>query len=247
MKTGGIVVLVILLLLLAAGVGWVIFARLRAQRLGLPPPSWLSFIPFQSSSRSSYGVQPAPSSIGGWFQDRIRSIRGGFNKRMAAGSYEGAGTTNRSTARHGFGPLDPDDAWDTRVGAEADAYYYNEEQELGLHTNQHGNSSRLDIGGGASISNTAYLGGGAMGGSSYDMNVPSVATAGSEAEDRGRSRVRNPVAGTSNPFDDDADPSNISLRGVSPRPIVDAAGGNHGRDRQPESPTERRSMFRENV
>ncbi|CAK7568122.1 MAG: hypothetical protein SEPTF4163_006105 [Sporothrix epigloea] len=254
MKTGGIIVLIIVLLLVAAGVGWVILARLRAQRLGLPPPSFLSLIPFRSSSRSNYGVQPAPSGIGSWFQDGIRRIRGGLNKRMATGSYEGAGTSNRGTARHGFGPLDPDDAWDTRVGAEADAYYYNEEQELGLHTNQHANSSRLDIGGGASISNTAYLGGGAMGGSSYDMNVPSAATAGSgvgvgeEVEERGRTRGRNPIGSAPNPFDDDADPSNMSLRGVSPRPMVETGGsGNHGRDGQPESPTERRSMFRENV
>ena len=42
MKTGGIIVLIIVLLLVAAGVGWVILARLRAQRLGvgaLPPPT----------------------------------------------------------------------------------------------------------------------------------------------------------------------------------------------------------------
>ncbi|CAK7235212.1 hypothetical protein SBRCBS47491_009215 [Sporothrix bragantina] len=256
MQTGGIVVLVIVLLLLAVGIGWVVFSRLRAQRLGLPPPSWSSFIPFRDSTRSSYGVQPAPSGIGGWFQDKFRGLRGGRNNRTAAGAYEGAGTSSRGAARHGFGPLDPDDAWDSRVGAEADAYYYNEEQELGLHTNQHANSSRLDIGGGASVSNTAYLGGGGMGGSSYDMNVPSATAAGSggdDFEERGRTRGRAGGAGGNsapNPFDDDAaDPSNISLRGVSPRPMADATAGSggHGHDGQPESPTERRSMFRENV
>ncbi|CAK7197425.1 hypothetical protein SEUCBS139899_000072 [Sporothrix eucalyptigena] len=258
MKTGGIVVLVIVLLLLAAGVGWIVFARLRAQRLGLPPPSWSSFIPFRDSSRSSYGVQPAPSGIGSWFQDHFRRLKGGRNNRTAAGAYEGAGPASRGAARHGFGPLDPDDAWDSRVGAEADAYYYNEEQELGLHPNQHANSSRLEIGGGASISNTAYLGGGGMGGSSYDMNVPTVTTTTGggrdEFEERGRTRGRSPgtnasaTQGGPNPFDDDVEPSNISLRGVSPRPMVDTdASGHDGHDGQPESPTERRSMFRENV
>ncbi|ERS99782.1 uncharacterized protein SPSK_09670 [Sporothrix schenckii 1099-18] len=268
MKTGGIVVLVIVLLLLAAGVGWIVFARLRAQRLGLPPPPWVSFIPFYNSSRSSYGVQPAPSGIGGWFQDRFRSLKGGRNNRTAAGAYEGAGTSGRGAARHGFGPLDPDDAWDSRVGAEADAYYYNEEQELGLHAggNPHANSSRLDVGGGGgggARADTAYLGGGGMGGSSYDMNVPAATSShGDDAfEERGRARGRSPHPATGasgggggggsapNPFDDDAaDPSNISLRGVSPRPMIDTGvHDGHNDSHNPESPTERRSMFHENV
>ncbi|CAK7215825.1 hypothetical protein SCUCBS95973_002609 [Sporothrix curviconia] len=255
MRTGGIVVLVIVLLLLAAGVGWIVFARLRAQRLGLPPPSWTSFIPFRGSSRSSYGVQPAPSGIGGWFQEHFRRLRGGGgrNNRTAAGAYEGAGTSSRGAARQGFGPLDPDDAWDARVGAEADAYYYNEEQELGLHTNQHANnnSSRLDIGGGASVSNTAYLGsGGGLAGSSYDMNVPTATIGDDGFEERGRTRGRSPGTSAPNPFDDDAaDPSNMSLRGVSPRPMGDGAAGSGGLGQggQPDSPTERRSMFRESV
>lgn len=176
----------------------------------------------------------------------------GRNNRTAAGAYEGAGPAGqgaRGAARQGFGPLDPDDAWDSRVGAEADAYYYNEEQELGLHgghqQQQRNNASQLNV----ASSNTAYLGGGGMGGSSYDMNVP--ADGGEELQERGRTRGRSPHAGGANdpnPFDDDADPSNISLRGVSPRPIVDTnlgAGGDHGN--KPDSPTERRSMFRENV
>lgn len=97
-----------------------------------------------------------------------------------------------------------------------------------------------------------------MGGSSYDMNVPAAAAGDDDFEERGRTRGRSPhpatgAGGGSNPFDDDAaDPSNISLRGVSPRPIVDTdvsgggGGGNHD-SHNPESPTERRSMFRENV
>lgn len=201
-------------------------------------------------------MQPAPSGIGGWFQDRFRSLKGGRNNRTAAGAYEGAGSSGRGAARHGFGPLDPDDAWDSRVGAEADAFYYNEEQELGLHTggNQHANSSRLNVD--SAPSNTAYLGGGGMGGSSYDMNVPAAVPShgDDEFEERGRTRGRSPhpatgSSGAPNPFDDDAaDPSNISLRGVSPRPIIDTGvhGGNN-ESHNPESPTERRSMFRENV
>ncbi|OAA65719.1 hypothetical protein SPI_02506 [Niveomyces insectorum RCEF 264] len=264
MRTAGVIVLVIILLLAAAGVGWVLFARFRAQRLGLPPPSWSSFVPFSSSSRSSYGVQPAPGGVGGWINDRWRRFKN-RNNRTAVGAYEGAGGLGAGRGgptRRGFGPLDPDDAWDARVGAEADAYYYNEEQELGLHPgqgsvqSQPGGSNRLNVG-----NNTGYVG---AGGSSYDMNLAAdvgVASADrlEDEEVRGRTRGRSPQgglgAGGPNPFDDDADPSNISLRGVSPRPIVDTASTasrvvgdatSHGNDKA-DSPTERRSMFRENV
>lgn len=236
MKTGGVVILVIVLLLLAAAAGWVLFARLRAQRLGLPPPAWSSFIPFREGSSSSFGVQPAPGGIGAWFSDRLQGFKNlkNRNNRTAAGAYEGGGAAPRG--RRGFGPLDPDEAWDSRVGAEADAFYYNEEQELGL--NPQNQNSRLNV------TNTSYHG---YNGSSYDMNVPAEA----HDEPRGRSRDRSPntntTAGGLNPFDDDADPSNMSLRGVSPRPITDAGPSATHDAHKADSPTERKSMFRENV
>ncbi|KAL9943390.1 hypothetical protein ACHAO5_006975 [Verticillium nonalfalfae] len=77
-----------------------------------------------------------------------------------------------------------------------------------------------------------------------------------ELGDRGRSaghgyqsQVHRGGAG-SNPFDDDAEPSNIGgLRGVSPRPIDTGAATQQQQQQGPKggSPTERRSMFRENV
>lgn len=79
------------------------------------------------------------------------------------------------------------------------------------------------------------------GGGSYRMNAP-------QEEDRGRRASRSPGSGPGgrNPFDDDAQ---ASLRGVSPRPIETnlktkrpgTAGSGDS------SPTERRSVFRENV
>lgn len=246
-STAGTIIIVILVLAVAAAVGWVLYARWRAQRLGLPPPSWSSFIPFRKSEQP-YGVQPAPGGVVGWFNDQIRKFRN-RNNRTAAGAYEGAPLGGAARpGRRGFGPLDPDEAWDTRVGTEADAYgpggYY-EEQELGLAP-RHG------------AEDTAY-----GGGSSYPMNLaatPSAAPAGfGEEEGRGRTLSRSPgpggqglgVPGKSgaNPFDDDAEPSNMSLRGVSPRPIdTERAASSHGKDPgSGESPTERRSVFRENV
>jgi hypothetical protein len=85
-------------------------------------------------------------------------------------------------------------------------------------------------------------------------------------EDRGRALSREPepyiggsqagldrrydeeigVKPTTNPFDDAAEPSNVSLRGLSPRPVIDTSKG-HVKGQDSDSPTERRSMFRENM
>lgn len=134
------------------------------------------------------------------------------------------------------------------MGNEADAYggYY-EEQELG---NRHG---------GNPYGNDPYSGSG------YPMNLAATPGhapqeyGGAHHEARGRSRDRDalglPGQGTGggsrsgqNPFDDDhAERSNISLRGVSPRPIDTSVArvGNNGPPS--DSPTERKSVFRENV
>ena len=109
----------------------------------------------------------------------------------------------------GFGAMDPDEAWDTRVGNEGDVYdpeggYY-EEQELSLR---------------------APAGDGAYAGHGYGN------ARGTELDER-----YNEAMGRGNPF---ADHEDVNLRDVSPRP--------HD-DRLPvdDSPTERRSMFKENV
>ncbi|KAK0701827.1 hypothetical protein B0T26DRAFT_659400 [Lasiosphaeria miniovina] len=242
-----IAVIVIVLLLLAAGVGWVVFARLRAQRLGLPPPPFTSYLPFVKSKPSAapYGPpQPAPGGIVGWFNDRIRMFKN-RNSRTAAGAYEQSG--GPGGGRRGFGPLDPDEAWDSRVGGHhdgGDGYGYYEEQELGLAP-QHS----------AAVGDTSYRGGGAPApddDGSYQMNL-------AVDESRGRTRSRSPgyaVTGgaqPSNPFEDDAEPSNMSLRGISPRPIdttsAVAAGKKpaKGPGDDDNSPTERKSIFREDV
>lgn len=162
------------------------------------------------------------------------------NNRTAAGAYEGA-PRGGAGGRRGFGPLDPDEAWDARVGNEADNYgpggYY-EEQELGLHS-QGPYTSHLHT-----DDNTSYSGAhGGDGSDSYAMNL--AATPRPEEQSRGRSRE---VAGGSrNPFDDDAaEPSNISLRGVSPRPIDGETQG-HQNKVSADNASERRSIFKENV
>lgn len=143
------------------------------------------------------------------------------NNRSAAGAYEQP-LQSGAAGRRGFGPLDPDEAWDARVGTEADGYGYLEEQELGRR------------------GNTEYSGGG-----SYNMNLAATPLPQYGDEERGRSGG----PAIKNPFDDDAV---SSLRGVSPRPIDTAAGQTHkSKGGEPQaggdSPVDRRSVFRENV
>ncbi|KAK4993611.1 hypothetical protein LTR50_000221 [Elasticomyces elasticus] len=248
MSGWGIFFAIVIVLIILAAIGWTVFTHLRARRLGLPPPS---LNPFSSSHRrrrdTSYTAPaPAPGGIRGWLSTRFRNLR---NSRTAGGAYESTGPGYAGAAargRRGFGALDPDEAWDARVGNEA----YYEEQELGLQ----------DAGAAAQ--------GGPYGGRGYEGvgAAQGIGVAGIE-EGRGRSRSRQRVlderyeeevhhAGQ-NPFGDQAERSNVSLRGVSPRPVADGMAGEGGsrghRAGQPslgppeDSPTERRSMFRENM
>lgn len=159
--------------------------------------------------------------------DKWHSFRSG---RTAGGAYEGTsygGERGEYSAggRRGFGPLGPDEAWDARVDNEGGGYY--EEQELGLQDPSHG----------------PYGGGG----------YGDVGLGGAEAS-RGRSRSRSREA-RSNPFGEQAEESNMSLRSISPRPDVEQPSQpqapRHKRGASnlsaEESPTERRSMFREDV
>ncbi|KAF3766775.1 hypothetical protein M406DRAFT_274183 [Cryphonectria parasitica EP155] len=239
--TAGAIIITVLVLAAVAAIGWVGYSRWRAQKLGLPPPSFTSFVPFLKSDRSnnSYGGPgPRPGGIQGWFSDQMHKFKN-RNNRTAAGAYEGGGGSSAATGRRGFGALDPDEAWDARVGNEADNYgpggYY-EEQELGLH-------DRGPYGRDNTAYDGAHHGGGGLRADPYPMNLAATPRTdeGFDAE-RGRG-----VAGR-NPFDDDAaEPSNISLRGVSPRPMEAEHGQSSKQQQQPESPTERRSIFREGV
>lgn len=179
-NTAGGIVIAVVVILLAAGIAWIVFTQLRARRLGLPPPTLADYIPFyksESSNAGSYGPpRPAPGGVVGWFNDQIRKFKN-RNNRSATGAYEqplqGGGP------RRGFGPLDPDEAWDARVGVEADSYY--EEQPR----------------------DTAYPGaGGSRGDDGYAMNLAGPYGRDDEEEDRGRSG-----RGRSNPFDDDQEAS----------------------------------------
>ena len=216
---------------------WIVYTHIRARRLGLPQPTLSSYNPFNSSSSNPYGgPSPAPGGIIGWFNDKIRGFRN-RNNRSAGGAYEenlGSNIRSGRGTTRGFGPLDPDEAWDAHVGTEADGYGphgYEEEHELGLHH------------------------------PSGIAPTPIGAPPGYE-EERGRAVTRAPEPHTGlhtgydeagsrpsqNPFDDSAEPSNVSLRGVSPRPVADSRSQGHLKGQESlDSQTERRSLFREEM
>ncbi|KAK1074094.1 hypothetical protein LTR74_001341 [Friedmanniomyces endolithicus] len=253
----GVFIILLLVVLIGGGGGYILYTNYRARRLGLPPPS---LNPFSSSRRrgetnnTSYRAPaPAPDGVLGWLSNKWHALR---NPRTAGGAYEstgygGAAAPNRD--RRGFGPLDPDEAWSAHVDNEASGYY--EEQELGLQDPAHG----------------------PYGGRGYGGDIGAGIGVGGIEEGRGRSRSRQRELdgrydeevhgagatrqgggeGKLNPFGDQA--AAASLRSVSPRPHVDTSGGRavsaHKKGNSSlgtvgsadNSPTERRSMFREDV
>jgi hypothetical protein len=229
---GGLIFLLLILLVPLAATIYILYTRLRAQRAGLPPPSLSSYNPFAKRTRPS---QNDPVSFGfvGWVRSKLHS----------SSSFRG-GTYEQPLGRRGARGLDPDEAWDARVGNEADGYgtggYY-EEQELDLHP---------------SLSGEAYAGGGY--GDGHGQILPDYE---SDEAQRGRSinrggesriggtqqgldRRYDEEMGRGDPFRDGAERSD--LRGISSRPVADNERGHRNTD-SGDSTTERRSIFREDV
>lgn len=227
-STGGGIAIAVVVLAAAAAIGWYAFTQMRARRLGLPPPTLSSYLPWKRSDNPFGPPRPAPGGVVGWVNDQVRKFKN-RNNRSAAGAYEQPLQGSAGGGRRGFGPLDPDEAWDARVGQEADGYGYYEPQEQ--------NSAR----------NTEYTG------ASYNMNLATAPAGGRGLDDdveRGRRLSRDPPShgpGSRNPFDDDAE---ASLRGVSPRPMESGPAGPKQPQRRGSEDsvrTERRSVFRENM
>ncbi|KAH7138808.1 hypothetical protein B0J11DRAFT_24851 [Dendryphion nanum] len=240
---GGVIFLIVLIFLLLGGYGgWVLWSRIQANRLGLPPPSLNPFARGGGGGGGGGGSNypaPAPGGIKGFFDNTIRKFKN-RNNRSAAGAYEEPSGYGQTRGRGAGNRLDPDEAWSARVGDEA----YYEEQELGLQGPPGGNTG---------YSNTPY-------------GAPSPGFQSHQEPERGRSRNREYDEGLQvdsrsarDPFSDD---HAASLRGVSPRPLdhgQDTSYGGGASIQGPvvkkvptggsdqNSPTERRSMFRENM
>ncbi|KAF2263747.1 hypothetical protein CC78DRAFT_266256 [Lojkania enalia] len=220
---GGIIFLIILLVLVVGGYGgWVLYSRIQAKRLGLPSPSLNPF----ARGDSNYPA-PAPGGIRGWFDTQIRKFKN-RNNRYASGAYEEPSGYSGARGRGAGHRLDPDEAWDARVGNEA----YYEEQELGLHA-----------------PNTAYGGGIGYGAPSPGFQEERGRSRTREYDDSLHSDARNPfgddnaasLRGVSpRPLDTHQDTSYGGAAQVAPGHKKQGSGDN--------SPTEsRRSVFRENM
>lgn len=272
-----VILIVLLIPALAFGI-YVLYIRYHAKRANLPPPP-LPFFgrsnPFSDRNSTGGGSGGGNSGARGGILKTIRSkipFLAKSNPRTGAGAYEqplaqgGGGRAARG--------LDPDEAWDTRVGIEADGYgqggYY-EEQELGLRP----------------ASNQTYSGGGYGDPLSTTVVLPeygaSASTSPPEEPRRGRSRSREaadyiggsqqrqrsgldarydeemglqPGTKRDDPFADNT-AERSDLRGVGLRPVVETEGGGaspfglsaHEKtgSGSGDSPTERRSLFRENI
>jgi hypothetical protein len=208
MNGGWVFLIILILAILLGGGGYLAYRKFYLKRNDLPTFNYPA---------------PAPSGL----VDRVKEAWGRLRnpKTQTGAGYEPSGGYRGASGGRRGHALDPDEAWDSRVGNEAEIYGPNsghyEEQELGLHQP------------------TEYRGGG--GGAGFRQAETLGAPAGGAAD-----RSRSP--GRSNPFGDD---NAASLRSVSPRPHLDTSGGGaqpQGRGSAESSPTfERRSIFRENV
>lgn len=233
----GAFLLALLAIILISAIAWIIFIHFRARRLGLPTPTFSSYNPF--ASRSAYTPQPRSGGLVGWVSDKFRSFRS-RRARTAGGAYEeplGAYGAGGRGARSGFGALDPDEAWDARVGNEAD--YYREEHEVGLHAD------------------TGYSGAGGEERGRTRGRRGEEGPYGTESQRELDRRYEEEMGGqqqgvvkagggsqSRNPFDDSA-AVGTSLRGVSPRPDKGDGHEHDGLGGDPDSPTGKRSSFRE--
>lgn len=234
---GWLVFAIILILVLSSSYfGWYFYARWNASRNGLPPPSMNPMVAFSSSSGAEASNYPGPAPTG---------IKGWINTQVR----KFKNRNNRYTTGSGYEDAGYGNSRGVGGGRGAGSRLdpdeawssrvgdeaYYEEQELGLHEPASTHQSANPF-------------------------------AGEPA--RGRSRTRDSydehldAHGGKNPFGDD---NAASLRGVSPRPVMDADTGYHGAatatmpsakphrkngsvDSHDDSPTEsRRSVFREAI
>lgn len=187
----------------------------------------------RQSAREAGGFTSSSNPVVAFFKKTISSLR---NKRSQTGAgYEGAGYAaprggGTGRAAHG-GPLDPDEAWDSRVGNESEIYgpggYY-EETELGLHPQS-----------------TAYTGA-AYGGPAGRLSTDGAGFAPAPGLSAGGNDARGRTSTGENPFGDHAEES--SLRSISPRPFEQAQNQNIKKvSSRANSPTGRRSLFKEDI
>ena len=254
MRGWGLFFFLLFLLLIFASVGYIAFTQYRARRAGLPPPHWKSYVPFLSSPSSSSSNYPSPRTANPleWIKDKFAGLR---NKRTARGAYEetgaGGGGGGAGAAEQGYagggrgrGARAEDDAWDSRMGRDHDG-------DIGIDDHAAGGAGGYAGPGGyyeeESLGLAPTPGLGAP--EPYSSNAQTEYLGANTSYEPQRGRSKSPSG--SNPFGDHHESG--SLRDVSPRPVKEQ-GHLRGQDslssappKEGDSPTSRRSMFREGL
>lgn len=92
-----------------------VYTQLRARRLGLPAPSWRTYVPFVKNNKRSAPSSYEPArGTGNGFVGAVKGVFGAGNT-----GYSGANTRSARTRE----ALDPDQAWDSRIVDEEDISY----------------------------------------------------------------------------------------------------------------------------
>lgn len=90
------------------------YTQLRARRLGLPAPSWRTYVPFVKNNKRSAPSSYEPArGAGNGFVGAVKGVFGAGNT-----GYSGTNTRSARTRE----ALDPDQAWDSRVDEEDISY-----------------------------------------------------------------------------------------------------------------------------
>lgn len=126
----------VFIILIFTCTGWFIYTHIRARSLGLPPPALSSYNPFNHNDKLRK-FNATRDGVFDWVKGKFNLFKHRDNHSTTQGFAGSRGINSRNrTKNHAFSPLDPDEAWDTRVGTEADGYSpmgYYERQEYGLH------------------------------------------------------------------------------------------------------------------
>jgi len=173
-------------------------------RHGLAPPTFSLYNPF-AHTEYYRGPHPAPGGIVGWVNKKIHAFKN-RNSRTPGEAYEELLLSNGRGPGQWFGPLDPDETWDALADTEAVPYgpvgYY-EQRELGISDNE---DKAYYVERGRAGTPELYVG---RNGAGRDKRY---------AEQMGKRLSKNQLG------DNGVKPNNVSLRGVSPKPIDASVG-----------------------
>lgn len=213
------IVMLVLFLLLLVAISYIVFSQLRARRLGLPAPTWRSYIPFLNNSRGSRSTRPSTGPLG-WIKSKTTPSAGGFSIGGPTGYTGAAVRSQRTRAQFDQVRQDDEEAWDARGYRE---YEMDDDTEM-----QRGRIAPVTGG---------YDGTSVYGNSGLGPN--------DEEPQRGRSRSREPPYPSAAPAAAVAPLRQQRFSKPQPRSSMDSFTGVSVKGGKVSIDSERRSVFRE--